>query len=95
MLRCKHNYLHLTTFMTVQSDAKEFKVSVQADNIQEAIAETGTALYALVDEALLAHEPHDVDEECEFKEFARDLLRVLTSHSEQLALPADVPDPLE
>jgi hypothetical protein len=65
---------------------------VATNNIREAIAETGTALYALVDEALLAHEPHEVDEECEFEEFAQELLRVLTEHSEQLALPADVPD---
>ena len=73
----------------------QYQVSVATNDIRQAIAETGTALYALVDEALLAHEPHDVDEECEFEEFARELLRALSAHSEQLALPADVPDLFE
>jgi hypothetical protein len=65
---------------------------VATNDIRKAIAETGTALWALVDEALLSHEPHEIDEECEFEEFARDLLRVLTAHSEQLAAPGDEPD---
>jgi len=58
---------------------------VATNDIREAIAKTTNALYALVDEALLSHEPHEIDEECEFEEFARDLLRVLTSHSDALA----------
>jgi len=65
---------------------------VATNDIREAIAKTTNALYALVDEALLSHEPHDIDEECEFEEFARDLLRVVASHSEQLASPQDTPD---
>ena len=78
--------------MDFQSEAKEYTVSVRTNDIHEAIAQTGNALYALVDEALLSHEPHELDEECEFEEFARDLLRVLASHSEQLAAPGDAPD---
>jgi len=69
-----------------------YRVLVATNDIREAIAQTGTALYALVDDALLSHEPHELDEECEFEEFARDLLRVLASHSEQLAGPADATD---
>ena len=78
--------------MDFQSEAKQYTVSVRTNDIHEAIAKTGTALWALVDEALLVHEPHDIDEECEFEEFARDLLRVLTSHSDELAPSEDAPD---
>ena len=78
--------------MDFQSEAKQYTVSIRTNDIHEAIAKTGTALWALVDEALLVHEPHDIDEECEFEEFARDLLRVLTSHSDELAPSEDAPD---
>jgi hypothetical protein len=70
--------------MKFPSEAKEYNVSVRTNDIHEAIAKTGTALAALVDEALLSHEPHEIDEECEFEEFAQDLLRVLTAHSDEL-----------
>jgi hypothetical protein len=79
--------------MDLESEAKEYNVSVRTNDIHQAIAKTGTALAALVDEALLSHEPHEIDEECEFEEFARDLLRVLTSHSDALASSEDCPDP--
>ena len=81
--------------MDFQSDAKQYTVSVRTSDIHEAIAKTGTALAALVDEALLSHEPHEpheIDEECEFEEFAQDLHRVLAAHSEQLASPREAPD---
>jgi D-serine deaminase-like pyridoxal phosphate-dependent protein len=78
--------------MDFQSEAKEYYVSVRTNDIHEAIAKTGTALAALVDEALLSHEPHDIDEECEFEEFARDLLRVLTAHSDELDVTAGALD---
>ncbi len=78
--------------MTSSSPTPQYRVSVATNDIQQAIAETGTALLALVDEALLSHEPHEIDEECEFEEFARDLLRVLTSHSDALASVEDAPD---
>ena len=71
--------------MDFRSEARQYIVSVRTSDIHEAIAKTGTALLALVDEALLSHEPHEIDEECEFEEFARDLLRVLTTHSDALA----------
>jgi len=70
----------------------QYRVSVATNDIRKAIAQTGTALWALVDEALLSHEPHEIDEECEFEEFARELLRVLTAHSDALASSEDVLD---
>ena len=78
--------------MTSSSPTPQYRVSVATSDIRQAIAQTGTALWALVDEALLSHEPHEIDEECEFEEFARDLLRVLTSHSDELAPAEDTPD---
>ena len=75
--------------MDLESEAREYNVSFRTNDIHEAIAKAGTALAALVDEALLSHEPHEIDEECEFEEFARDLLRVLTSHSDALASTED------
>ncbi len=75
--------------MTSSSPLPQYRVSVATNDIRAAIAKTGTALWALVDEALLSHEPHEIDEECEFEEFARDLLRVLTVHSDELAPSED------
>ena len=75
--------------MDLQSEAKQYIVSVRTSDIHEAIAKTGTEFWTLVEEALLSHEPHEIDEECEFEEFARDLLRVLTSHSDALASTED------
>ncbi len=63
--------------MTSSLPTRQYRVSVATSDIRQAIAKTGTALAALVDEALLSHDPHEIDEECEFEEFARDLLRVL------------------
>ena len=78
--------------MTSSSPTPQYRVSVATSDIRQAIAETGTALWALVDEVLLSHEPHEIDEECEFEEFARDLLRVFTSHSDELAPVEDAHD---
>ena len=41
--------------MDLQSDAKQYVVSVRTSDIHEAIAKTGTELAALVDEALMSH----------------------------------------
>jgi hypothetical protein len=40
---------------------------VATSDIRQAIAETVTKLAGLVDEALLSHEPHEIDEECAFE----------------------------
>ena len=80
--------MHVDTYplyMPSSSPMNQYRISVATNDIRKAIAQTGTALWALVDEALLSHEPHEMDEECEFEEFAGDLLRVLTSHSDALA----------
>jgi len=63
--------------------------SVRTSDIHEAIAKPGLSSGRWLKRALLSHEPHEIDEECEFEEFARDLLRVLTSHSDALASTED------
>lgn len=63
---------------------REYTVSVNTSDIHEAIAAVAGALYALVEEALAQHEGHEA-EECEFEQFARDILGVLTRHGEQLS----------
>ncbi len=63
---------------------REYTVSVRTNDIHEAIASAASALYTLVEEALALHEDHEA-EECEFEQFARDILGVLTRHGEQLS----------
>lgn len=63
---------------------KEYSVSINTDDIQEAVRSLSGALYALIEEALVAHEQHAA-EECEFEVFARDVLGVLMRHAEQLS----------
>ena len=65
---------------------RRYRLRIATDDLGQAIAKTGSALYDLVDEALMSHEPHDEDEECQFEEFARELLRVLGSYPDQLTL---------
>jgi hypothetical protein len=72
--------------MDLDSEPKEYKVSVRANDIHEAIAKTRNALCDLLDEALMSHEPHDADEDCQFEEFAREMLRVLGSYPDQLTV---------
>ncbi len=64
--------------------SREYTVSVRTDDIHEAIGSVADALYALVEEALAAHENHEA-EECEFETFARDVLGVLSRHADQLS----------
>ena len=65
-------------------EPKEYTVSVNTQNIHEAISSVASALYVFVEEALAVHEGHEA-EECEFEAFARDVLGVLTRHAEQLS----------
>ena len=69
--------------MELESDTTEYNFSVRTNDIHEAIAAAGSALYSLVEEALQMHEAHEA-EECEFEEFARDVLGILGRHSDQL-----------
>jgi len=75
--------------MGLESEPKEYKASVPASDIHKAIATTANALYDLLDEALMSHEPHDADEDCQFEEFAREMLRVLGSYPDQLTVPEE------
>jgi D-serine deaminase-like pyridoxal phosphate-dependent protein len=65
-------------------DPKEYNLSVSTNNVHTAIAQTASALYSLVEEALQTHEGHEA-EECEFELFARDILAVLARHADQMA----------
>ena len=67
-----------------QNESKEYTVSINTDDINEAISQASDALYHLVLQALASHECPDV-EECQFEAFARDVLAVLDQHSEHLA----------
>jgi len=67
-----------------QNNRKEYYVSVNADDLREAIAAVASALYSFAEEALSTGD-EDVSEEWEFETFLRDVLGVLTSHAEQLA----------
>ena len=69
---------------TPNGKPKEYNLSVSSDNIHDAIASVGSALYALVEEARTAHENHET-EGCAFESFARDIIGVLTQHPEQLS----------
>ena len=70
-------------------DLKEYNLSVHTNDVHAAIAQTAGALYELVEEALQAHEDHEA-EECEFELFARDILGVLSRHSDQMSNGSDV-----
>jgi hypothetical protein len=60
----------------------EYAVSVNTNDVHEAIRLLASALYSYVEEALVLHEDPD-SEECEFEVFARDLLGVFIRHAEQ------------
>ena len=68
--------------MDLQSEAKEYSVSVQTNDIREAIAKTGSALYDLLEQALMTADDED---ESEFDQFARETLNVLARYPEQLS----------
>jgi len=76
------------------SNNHEYTVHVSTSNIHEAIASAASALYTLVEEGLAAHQDHEA-EECEFEEFARDILAVLGRHADQLSEGEGLEDGLE
>jgi len=65
---------------------RRYRLRFATDDLAGAIAKTGSVLYDLIDEALMSHEPHDADEDCQFEEFAREILRVLGSYPDQLTV---------
>ena len=72
--------------MTSPSTPKEYVVSVATNNIREAVAQMGSALYDLLEQALMTADDED---ESDFDQFARETLNVLARHPEQLSGDAD------
>jgi len=68
--------------MDLPYEAKEYNVSVQTNDIREAIARTESALYDLLEQALMTADDED---ESDFVEFARETFNVLARHPEQLS----------
>jgi hypothetical protein len=68
--------------MTSLSNPKEYVVSVSTNNIREAIAHLGSALYDLLEQNLMTTED---DDESDFDQFARETWNVLARHPHQLA----------
>src|SRR5713101_5557706 len=77
------------TVMTSLSAPKEYVVSV-ATNIREAISHVGSALYDLLEQALMTA---DEEDESDFDRFARETLNVLARYPEQLSDDAPWHDP--
>src|SRR6266849_4268778 len=72
--------------MTSLSTPNEYVVSVATNNIREAVAQLGSALYDLLEQALMTANDED---ESDFDQFARETLNVLARHPEQLSGDAD------
>lgn len=68
--------------MTSLSTPKEYVVSVATNDIREAVAQLGSALYDLLEQALMTADDED---ESEFGRFARETFTVLGIHAEQLS----------
>ncbi len=68
--------------MTSLSTPKEYVVSVGTNNIREAVAQLGSALYDLLEQALMTADDED---ESDFDKFARETLNVLARYPEQLS----------
>lgn len=72
--------------MTSLSNPKEYVVSVATNNVREAVAQLGSALYDLLEQALMTA---DEEDESDFDEFARETLNVLARHPQQLSCDAE------
>ena len=72
--------------MPSSSDSKEYVVSVATNNIREAVAQLGSALYDLLEQALMTADDED---ESDFDQFARETFNVLARHPHQLSYDAD------
>ncbi len=72
--------------MTSPSTPKEYVVSVATNNIREAVAQMGSALYDLLEQALMTADDED---ESDFDQFARETLNILARHPEHLSGDAD------
>jgi hypothetical protein len=72
--------------MELESETKEYAVSVRTNDIHEAVARTGSALYDLLEQALMTADDED---ESDFVQFAREAFNVLGIHAEQLSDDAE------
>ena len=72
--------------MDFRSESKEYVVSVTTNNIREAVAQLGSALYDLLEQALMTAGDED---ESDFDQFARETLNTLARHPQQLCGDAD------
>lgn len=72
--------------MPSSSDSKEYVVSVATNNIREAVAQLGSALYDLLEQALMTADDED---ESDFDQFARETFNVLARHPHQLSCDAE------
>lgn len=73
--------------LSLNSNSKEYAVSVNTDDISQAIREVSDALYNLAQETLATHGCQQEDD-CPFLIFARDILGVLDQHTDQLSCEA-------
>jgi hypothetical protein len=69
--------------MDLQSEAKEYTVSVRTNDIHKAIAQLGSKLYDLLEQRLMTAD--DEEDESDFNQFARETLNVLARYPEQLS----------
>lgn len=67
--------------MDIESETKEYTISVRTNDIHKAIARTGSALYDLLEQALMTADDED---ESDFVQFARETFNVLGRHPDQL-----------
>jgi hypothetical protein len=68
--------------MDLQSEAKEYTVSVRTNDFHKAIAQLGSKLYDLLEQRLMTTD--DEEDESDFNQFARETLNVLARYPEQL-----------
>jgi hypothetical protein len=70
--------------MDTHPEAKEFSLSIQTNDIREAIAMTGSALYDLLEQALMTADD-EIEEESDFARFTREAFNVLASNGDYLS----------
>jgi hypothetical protein len=70
--------------MDSNSESKEFSLSIQTNDIREAIAMTGSALYDLLEQALMTADD-EIEEESDFTRFTREVFNVLASNADYLS----------
>jgi hypothetical protein len=70
--------------MDSNSESKEFSLSIQTNDIREAIAMTGSALYDLLEQTHMTADD-EIEEESDFARFTRVVFNVLASNADYLS----------